>query len=323
MTQAPVLAEVERSGRVESQHRGHLVVVDSDGSLVMSLGDPQLVAYPRSSVKPLQAVGMLEIGLDFCDAQLALTTASHSGEPFHAEGVRRMLAASGLSEDDLLCPPDLPYADAARAELLAAGGCAQRVLMNCSGKHAAMLRVCVLNGWSTDSYLDPLHPLQVHLQNSVSRQTGAEIAQASIDGCGAPLWPVPLVALARAFAGFGSDEPGRRVRQAIRDFPQFVGGTDRDITALIAGVDGLIGKDGAEAVQAMSVAVGGREFGIAIKIEDGAQRARPVVAASVLVALGLNAAVISEQLQAPVLGGGVPVGSIHPSEQLAGLAGTL
>lgn len=305
MTIPPVLVEVERSGLVESVHRGHVVVVDDAGETVLTAGDPQALIYPRSAVKPLQAVAMVEAGLPLTGSELALACASHSGEPFHLAAVDAVLRAGGLTEQDLQCPPDLPYGDEARIEYLAAGRAPSRLAMNCSGKHAAMLRTCQAQGWPRAGYLDPGHPLQAHIQEVIEQMAGSAVAHTSIDGCGAPLWALPLVALARAFASLPLRTPV--VADAVRQYPEYTGGTTRDVTHLMRGVPGLVAKDGAESVQAMTV---GR-YGIALKIEDGAQRARPLVAAEVLRRLGVEAAVLDEHLHAPVLGGGRPVGSMR------------
>lgn len=305
---------------VESQHRGHVVVVDHDGVVVGALGDPEAFIYPRSAVKPFQALGMLEAGLDFSGPQLALASASHSGEPFQVEMIEQMLQVSDLSRDDLLCPPDLPYGEAARTAYVATGAGPQRILMNCSGKHAAMLRVCVLNDWSTTDYLAPDHELQQHLRNAISAQVQEEIGPGSTDGCGAPLWPMTLAALARGFVHLGDSQAGMAVVQAFREFPAYAAGPDRDVTALLRDVPGLMTKDGAEAVQALTIEIGGQRYGAALKIEDGGQRARPVVAAAVLAALGVDVPVVREQMHAAVLGGGIPVGSVRPAQALLDFA---
>lgn len=305
MTIPPVLVEVERSGLVESVHRGHVVVVDDTGDIVLAAGDPEAVIYPRSAVKPLQAIAMVEAGLSLTGSDLALACASHSGEAFHLARVERLLVDGGLTEQDLQCPPDLPYGEEARAAYLAAGRAPTRLAMNCSGKHAAMLRTCQVQDWPLDTYLDPGHPLQVHIRQIVEQMAGTPVAHTSTDGCGAPLWALPLVALARAFAGLEQRCP--QVADAVRQYPEFAGGTTRDVTHLMRAVPGLIAKDGAESVQAM--AIGG--YGIALKILDGGQRARPVVAAEVLRRLGVAAAVLDEHLHAPVLGGGRPVGTMR------------
>jgi len=191
--------------------------------------------------------------------------------------------------------------------------------MNCSGKHAAMLWTCVINGWEPQDYLQPDHPLQRYLRDTITTLAKAPAAPTSTDGCGAPLYGLPLVGLARALQVMPSTPAGARVGAAMRAYPEFVGGTDRDVTHLMRGVPGLVAKDGAEAVQAMVVDVDGRRFGISLKIEDGAQRARSVVAAAVLEALGMVTAVTVEHRRQTVLGGGRPVGWIRPSAALDGL----
>lgn len=272
-------------------------------------------------MKPLQAAGMLSAGLDLRGRLLALAAASHSGEPFHARGVREVLELTGTGVHALQCPEDWPYGEQARIDHIASGGGKQRVLMNCSGKHAAMLRTCSLNDWPLEDYLDPAHPLQVHLREEVGRMAGCEPAPSSTDGCGAPLWGVPLVGLARAFAGLAEDPHGAEVVAAFGEFPEYAGGTGRDVTNLNRGVPGLAAKDGAEAMQTMSVQIGERRYGVALKIADGGQRARPVVAAAVLARLGVDAPVVREQLRWPVLGGGEPIGAIEPAPALAEFAG--
>ncbi len=319
MTEAPVLVEVRRAGVVESAHTGYLVVVDESGTVRAHLGDPATLIYPRSTVKPLQAAAMLEAGLDLTGSDLAIAAASHSGEPFHLEAVRAVLAASGLSEEDLRCPPDLPYGDQARIDYLATGGEPDRIIMNCSGKHAAMLRACVLNDWRLNSYLDPGHPLQRHIHERVAAWTGSVPGPTSVDGCGAPLWGLPLVGLARALVALPGHSAGSQVAAAMRTHPEYAGGTTRDITHLMRGVPGLVAKDGAESVQAMVVSTDRGRFGIALKIVDGGQRARPIVAAAVLRALGLQAPVLTEHADVPVLGGGRPVGNMAAAAALAGL----
>ena len=156
----PVLAEVVRSGFVEGHHRGSLVVLAADGSVEFALGDPAAPVFPRSSNKPMQAAAVLRAGLDLSGERLAIAAASHSGEGFHLDLVRKMLAEHGLTPDDLQTPPDLPLDPAEAETYLAAGHVRERLTMNCSGKHAAMLAACKLNGWDLGTYLDPAHPLQ-------------------------------------------------------------------------------------------------------------------------------------------------------------------
>lgn len=315
----PVLVEVRRAGLVESAHTGSVVILDADGTVVARLGDIDATIYPRSAVKPLQAAAMCDLGLDFDGSDLALAAASHSGEPFHAAEVRAVLARSGLSERDLQCPPDLPLGEEALEAHVAAGGGPERVLMNCSGKHTAMLRTCQLNGWPLDGYLDPDHPLQRRLHEHIGQWTGQVPAPTSVDGCGAPLWGLSLTGLARGLLQCATTEAGRRVTGAMMTHPEFTGGTTRDVTHLMRGVPGLVAKDGVEAVQAMLVDLPRGRFAVALKITDGAQRARTVVAAAALAALGVQAPVLTDHLQSAVLGGGRPVGMVTMSSGLAAL----
>ena len=150
----PILIEVTRGQVVESVHRGRVAVTGPDGGLIASIGEPFAPIYPRSSLKPLQAVGMLRAGLDLDGALLALSSASHSGEPFHLDGVREVLSRSGLDETALQTPPDYPVDDQARIDWIASGRGRESVAMNCSGKHAAMLRTAVLRGEDTASTTD-------------------------------------------------------------------------------------------------------------------------------------------------------------------------
>ncbi len=308
---APVVAHVVRSGFVESVHHGSVVALDAQGSILLTVGDVAGPIFPRSSSKPIQALAMLRAGLDLDGELLALAAGSHSGESFHLEGVRRILAGAGLSEQDLQNTPDLPYDELERTAWIASGRGATSLAQNCSGKHAAMLATCVAAGWDTATYLEPKHPLQLLIAQTLIELSGEPAAASGVDGCGAPVMAVSLTGLARVFSRFatapeGTDEA--RVAAAIRAYPQWLGGTGREVTALIRGVPGLIAKDGAESVYAVGLADG---RGVALKIADGAQRARPVVMAAALRRLGIDAEVLDELAHAPVLGHGEPVGSVE------------
>jgi L-asparaginase II len=306
-----VVAEVVRSGFVEGRHHGSVLALAADGSRVLDLGATDVPVFPRSSNKPMQAVGMLEAGLDLDGELLALACASHSGEPFHLEGVRRILAAAGLDESALRTPPDYPVDEAERYAFLAAGGERAPILMNCSGKHAAMLATCVANGWPLETYRDAGHPLQQRLAAAVARLAGEPVAATGVDGCGAPVFAISLAGLARAFVAVATAAPGtpeHRVAEAIRRHPEWLGGTRRDVTALVRGITGLVAKDGAEGVYAAALPDG---RAVTLKVEDGAQRARPPVMVAALRALGVDAAVLDELAEAPLLGGGEPVGAVR------------
>jgi L-asparaginase II len=310
LADAPVLAHVTRGGVVESVHRGSVAVSAPDGALLHAWGDPHDPVLPRSSNKPLQAVAMLRAGLTLPPPHLALACASHSAEPFHLDGVREMLADAGLAESDLQNTPDLPYDEGERDVWIAAGRTARPLAQNCSGKHAAMLATCLLNGWDLATYRDPHHPLQRHIAATIEDLAGAPVTAAPVDGCGAPVMAVPLAGLARALGRIASADPTTpegTVAAAMRAHPELVGGTRRDVTALMRGTEGLVAKDGAESVYAAGLADG---RGIALKIADGGQRARPVVLAAVLRRLGVRSTAYARLEDAPVLGHGEPVGAV-------------
>jgi L-asparaginase II len=310
--QADLLAEVVRSDFVEGWHRGSVVALAADGSELWRIGDPDRPVFPRSSNKPIQAVGMLRAGLDLDGELLALACASHSGEPFHLDGVRRILAAAGLDETALQTPPDYPVDEQEKLAFIRAGHPPSSIAMNCSGKHAAMLATCVANGWPVETYRAADHPLQQTLHDTVADLAGEKIAAVGIDGCGAPLFALTLTGLARAFARMATapaSSAEARVATAIRDHPNWLGGTRRDVSALIAAVPGIIAKDGAEAVYAAAL-VDGRT--IALKVDDGGQRARSPVMVAALRRLGVDVSGLDEFATAPLLGGGQRVGEIRP-----------
>jgi L-asparaginase II len=308
----PVVAEVVRSGFVEGHHRGSVVALAADGSVAFSVGDPSAALFPRSSSKPMQAAGMLGCGLTLDGELLALASASHSGEPFHLDGVRKILAEVGLGVEDLQTPPDYPYDADTQRDWIRSGHGLERLAMNCSGKHAAMLATCIANGWDIATYRQPEHPLQLALRTELERLAGEPVTAVGVDGCGAPVFAITLLGLARAVRACvlaDEDSPERRVANAMRSHPEWVGGTRRDVTALMRGVPGLLAKDGAEGVQVVALADG---RAVALKIEDGSQRARPVVCAAALQALGVDAPVVTEQLTFDLLGGGERVGVVRP-----------
>jgi L-asparaginase II len=314
---APVeLVHVRRSGLHEGTHYGSVVITAADGSVEFARGDVTTPMFPRSSNKPFQAVAMLAGGADLHDADLALAAASHSGEPMHVDRVFAMLDRAGLTEDDLGCPPALPLNEAAREAAVLAGTRARRVFMNCSGKHAGMLLACRAAGWSTTDYLDPAHPLQRQVVENVARLCREEPAAVGIDGCGAPLFAVSLTALARGFgaaAVAAADSAERRVTDAMRAFPEMVGGTGRDDTRLMRALPGLLAKGGAEGVHCAALPDGRC---VALKITDGGDRARMPVLVEALRAMGVTpgtpqaAALLDEFAVGQVMGGGEPVGTV-------------
>ncbi|KAB1148161.1 asparaginase [Streptomyces luteolifulvus] len=312
---APV-AHLIRGGVVEGIHYGSVVVLGADGDVRLQLGDVEAAFYPRSALKPVQAVAMLRAGLPLDGELLSLAAASHSGEERHLAGTRRILELAGLTEGHLRNVPDLPFDPVVRDAWVREGRLPSRLAQNCSGKHAAMLYVCKLGGWSLDDYLDPGHPLQQVIAETVEDLTGQRIAQVSVDGCGAPLFSVSLHGLARAAARITTALPGTpeaRVADAMREHAEMASGSGRDVAALMRAVPGLLAKDGFEGVQVAALPDG---RAVAVKIADGANRARVPVAAAALARAGVDPARLTEFAGEPLLGGGVPVGSVRPVRAL-------
>jgi L-asparaginase II len=305
----PVVAEVVRSGFTESRHRGAVAGLAADGTQVISAGQTAVPFFPRSANKPLQATGMLRCGLDLDGELLALASASHSGEDFHVDGVRKILSGAGLTEADLRCPPSWPLDPSTMRRLMASGEAMSRIRMNCSGKHSAMLATCVRNGWDTAGYRAPDHPLQQALRRTVEDLAGEPVTATGMDGCGAPLFALTLGGLARAFRELVVAAPGtpeRRVADAMRAYPEWTSGTARDERLLMDAVPGLLIKGGAEGVDAFALADGRAG---AVKIDDGAHRGRTPVTVATLRLLG--AAVPAGLATAPVIGGEAEVGVIR------------
>jgi len=283
----PLVVEVTRNGFVESIHRGAVVVLDPSGTVAAAWGEVDAPMFPRSSLKPLQALALLDAGWAPDDHEpLALAAASHSGEPRHVDVVRRILVAAGLDESALDNTPD-----------------PDRLHQNCSGKHAAMLATCVAAGWPTEGYRDPAHPVQVAVRSGIERRCGETVSAVAVDGCGAPLFALSLTALARGFAAVR----GTAVAAAMQTYPELVGGTGRDVTDLMARVPGLVAKDGAEGVYAATTGDGGA---VAIKVHDGAARARLPLLLHGLERLGVSVDTVRD-LVPPVLGHAEPVGSLR------------
>ncbi|HEX6787313.1 MAG TPA: asparaginase [Acidimicrobiales bacterium] len=309
--QEPVLVEVVRSGMVESRHRGSVVGLDASGAVALQVGDIDAPVYGRSANKPLQAAAMVELGLSLPPPQLALVCASHNGEPAHLAGVRSILASAGVDEGLLRNTPAYPLHEPSAADVIRSGGRRSPILQNCSGKHAGMLVTCAINGWPLDSYLDQDHPLQRHITTVVERLSSETVGQVGIDGCGAPAHTLTLTGLARAFAAVARAPSGSAmasVRVAMTTHPDMVGGTGRDVTALMEGVPGLVAKDGAEGVLAAALPDG---RAVALKLADGSWRAFAAVALEALDRLGVNTSGAVGLRRTPVLGGGRPVGEAH------------
>ena len=299
-----VLAEYVRDGVVESEHRGFLAALNADGSILKSLGDVETRIFPRSTVKCAQASAMVRSGLDLEPHLLALAQSSHSGAQMHLDGAREILASVGLAESALQCALDRPLGDAERRAW--GENPPTQIAMNCSGKHAAMLATCVKNGWPIETYLDANHPLQLAIKSELEELAGEKISLTSTDGCGAPLFLLSLIGLARAIRAItiSTDPVHQSVMNAARAFPEMVGGVGRHNTEMMQEVPGLFMKDGAEAVNVCSLA-DGRTF--VFKVSDGSLRAFRTIVHACLKDFGIDTALTPEK----VMGGPRVIGTIR------------
>jgi L-asparaginase II len=308
---APV-AITRRSGCDESVHFGAVVGLSATGEIAFAVGDPMTAIYPRSSSKPMQAVAMVRAGLQLPPELLALVCASHDGTPMHIAAARRILATAGLDERSLANTADTPLDEATAEIVLRAGGGPTPLQMNCSGKHSGMLVTSAINGWPTDAgYLSPDHPVQRQITTTIDDLTAEPHSHIGVDGCGAPAHVISLIGLARGFRSIATGEAGAAgdaVYQAMTVHPEMVGGRDRDVTHFMRAVTGLVAKDGADGVFAAALPDG---RAVAVKIADGANRARPPVMVAALRALGIDTAAVEPMVMQWILGHGDHVGEVR------------
>ncbi|TSD12365.1 asparaginase [Curtobacterium sp. KBS0715] len=303
------LAVLERSGFDESRHVGAGVVVDATGTVIDSVGDVTASIYPRSTMKPFQALAVRRAGALFSDEELVLTTASHAGTAAHQALALHMLESFDHVEADLGCPPDMPF-DRGTARTMDGP---RRLAMNCSGKHAGMLAACRVNGWDEPTYLDIEHPLQQRVRSVVEEYTHETVDLVGTDGCGAPVFPLTLTGLARGFAGVvaRADDDSAALTDAVLAHPWAIDGVGRANTVTIERLQ-VLAKLGAEGVMVMGLPGGAA---VAVKVLDGSQRAGTLAALALLERNGLVASDgVAEVLEATgerVLGGGVPVGTVR------------
>jgi len=324
----PVLVEVMRGTLVESRHSGAIAVADAAGGLVLALGDVERPIFPRSAVKALQAIPLVESGaadaFGLSDAELAIACASHSGDRVHIEAVRSLLGKAGLDESYLACGAHWPMSEGAFRELLRGGGRPLPIHNNCSGKHAGMLAAAIHLGLDPRFYERPDHPLQVLIAGIISETCGVELSRDGIgvDGCSVPTWALPLAALARGFARFGTGaglssnraSAAERLRRACFARPMLVAGEGRfDTVAMAALAPAVFVKGGAEGVHCASLPELG--LGIALKIDDGAKRGEECALAEILAALVPRArTALADQLEGEILNWrGLRVGQVRAS----------
>ncbi len=329
-----LLVHVTRGSIVESRHRGDIAVVNGEGELLWSLGDPDRVTYARSAAKPMQALPLVESGaadaFDMTDEEIALCCASHSGEEMHVERVSALLARLGFTETDLQCGVHAPYRSQAYEQLLQTGSPVTAIHNNCSGKHAGMLAMAKFLGADPAGYLDLNHPVQQQILAVVSELCEVPVGDIAIgvDGCGVPVFGVPLARLAMAYARFTRPvgvssqraEAMSRIAQAMMRYPELVAGTDRFCTTLMGSHPGhLLGKTGAEGVYCAGLVDYG--IGLCVKVDDGNSRASEPSVVETLLQTGLVPANVLERLQAvhhPVTRNhqGTVVGRLEPVFQL-------
>jgi len=264
-----ILATVTRGGIAESLHLGHLIVLNADGSTYLSKGSPELPIFPRSAVKSLQASAMLKAGLTANDEELAIICASHSGAQSHIDLVLKMLEKRDIPISALKNAVDKPLGE---KEKFAWGGKdATQLAQNCSGKHAGMLITCKQNGWDMLTYLEMNHPLQIAIKNEIELLAGEKVSASTFDGCGAPLFAISLIGLARSISNLvrSNEAVHKQIVTACTTFPELVAGQGRLTTRMMRAVPGLFMKEGAEGIEVCALPDGRV---IAIKIVDGSWR---------------------------------------------------
>lgn len=305
------LAVVSRSGVDESVHFGALVALNAHGHVEFSVGDPHVTVYPRSSTKPFQAVAMVNAGLQLPPEELAIVCASHNGEDQHLATVRSVLQKAQLDETALANTADYPLHVPSAYHAIQHGQSKSALQMNCSGKHAGMLLTCVTNNWPLTTYLQPEHPLQAAITDSVTALTGEPPVAIGVDGCGAPAHVMSLVALARglrAIAVGDAGDAGNQVFTAMSQHAYLVGGDGRHVTVIVSHIPRLIAKDGAESVYVAATSDG---HAVALKLADGSGRATPTVLLAALSRLGVDTSGVPKSITEVVLGHGQPVGRVR------------
>jgi len=331
----PVVAEALRGGRVESAHRGSGAVVDADGAIVMAFGDIERPVYPRSAVKALQALPLIESGaadrLALSPKEIALACASHSGEPEHVATARAMLAKAGRDESVLECGAHWPLSEKASRAMARSGETPSALHNNCSGKHAGFVCLACAEGIEPKSYVAPDHAVQREVASAVAGVTGAQLGEETrgVDGCSIPTYAIPLRALALGFARFGTGRgleriragAAARIRAAVAAHPAIVAGAGRFDTEVMT----LLGeraftKTGAEGVFCAALPEAG--LGIAVKVDDGGARAAQAAMAVLIGRFGGFEENVRAQL-APFVAprlmnwNGVETGVLRPAGPLA------
>ena len=313
------LAVLVRNDFIESRHAGSVVVVNPQGNVIFSKGDPSALVFPRSAMKLFQAMGIFSTGITLSPEHTALATSSHTGSAAHVEIVREVLSLGGFTEADLRCATEWPVNKEMLKQVYKADGSALPIYHCCSGKHAAMLLACQAEGWPTDNYTDPGHPLQLRIREAVEYLTGETVTATAVDGCGAPVHAMPLVALARGVAKMRSANESapmniassaQKLFSSMLEHPWVVGDHGEPDTLIMEEL-GFAAKSGYEGVFLVSTPDGTT---VTTKILDGNLRTAPIVALQALVRAGaleqsaLDALI--PRLHTEVYGGGKVVGQL-------------
>ncbi len=334
MTSNPVLVDVVRGALVESRHRGAVAVVDADGKTVLTFGDVDAPVYPRSAVKAIQALVMMESGaadrFGLTGEQLALACASHGGEPAHVDGVAAMLVRAGLDATALRCGAHWPIHQPSAQALARSGGAASALHNNCSGKHAGFLCAACAMGVDHRDYIEPTHPVQRAVAAALEDLSGVGLGEdrRATDGCSVPTWALPLSALARTFAHFGTGhalaparaDAARRLRRACAQHPWYAAGTGRFCSEVMQHFgERVFVKTGAEGVSCGALPEQG--IGFAVKCDDGGSRAAEVAVACLvgrLLPLRTGDRAVIDGFVRPTLRNwnGISVGSLRPTSVL-------
>ncbi len=344
------LAVLERAGFIESRHIGAAVITAPDGSVLRELGDGSAWVFARSSLKLFQAISVMRAGVELDGQQAVIAAASHGGTEAHLQVVRRLLDRAGADEHDLRCPREWPLDGAARFAAQSAGLGERRVTMNCSGKHASFLLACATNGWQLPSYLEPTHPMQALVRQTIEDYTREPVGPIGIDGCGAPVFATTLRGLARGVgrvscaatsgdgdvgrgdgggghvgrgdtvgaAGIDTDINAATLTRSILAEPWAIDGPGRSNTVVIERL-GIVAKLGAEGMLVLGTPDG---TAVALKLLDGGMRAIMAVGLELLVSVGaLTRSEVDPVIAATterILGGGAPVGELRASDLVRG-----
>ncbi|GFN33075.1 asparaginase [Paenibacillus xylaniclasticus] len=290
------LAVARRGEEIENVHYGHIAVVHADGPLVVSAGDPNVAAYMRSTAKPVQSIPIIQAGVmerySLPEAAIAIMAASHRGEQAQIDLLESMLRLTGVQEEDLIFHAGFPLDQEARKAYLRAGGSPRKLFHNCAGKHIGLLAACMLRGWPIQGYAEPEHPIQQEIKRLVAELTDVPMNDliGGYDGCGLPVYAIPLWQLAGLYARLASPRANaiyaeedcmaiERITKAMNDYPELVEGSGRLASLLLTDVN-CVAKSGAQGVFAVGLRY--EQLGIVMKLSDGMESAWPVILSEVL-----------------------------------------